>query len=701
MASRICVGNLPPRLYDENAIRKMFKEFGEITDISLPGKNSGKKTGLAFVGFPDKSAAASAISKKNGTFAGTVKISVTEARSTVLGKRPAENVGTNPRKMRKQDKVEDPEPDSDAIEKITKNGRLLLRNLAHCCTEDNLRELIGDVATKELRCLMDHQKGICTGIAYVQYAVPDEAVEAFKRLHKSEFMGRYLQILPCDDRKETNEKSARYNTKAMPYVPKSRTDHGSRSWNALFLGGDTVAEVFSKKLEIQKSELLTGNSNLSPIVALSLAEMRILREIREFLLQNNVNIYSFEGDIPRSRKVIIVKNLPHPISGETVKKTFMQFGEVRRFVFNEEFGMTAIIEFTESSAQKAFESMNGAMYKRRPLKLEFAPETIFDKPPSRELINSKIVKKIVRLAKEHLSGDGINVSELIKSTVLITFTTNDVPENYDLRSVFLKQRKNIIGCEVLHEQTPKSGFILYRTSEAAEQVVEDKKVTLSREEILSVEIASEESIIAGERSAYKTLLVRNLPFTVRDDEVRSLMQTVGPLKEIRLPESLTGGKRGFGFVEFANAADVHKALEMFEGVHFSGRRMVIEMTPKTVVSPEDQKKINTFARLYDKERQLKAEIDLMKKICLDLEDAELAILEVDEGKIPFKYGLAFISEKSDDVSSLVEKRQEEAKLKQRNAEIELEKIKTEMSTLRTELYATFGDNISLEADEEN
>lgn len=125
------------------------------------------------------------------------------------------------------------------------------------------------------------------------------------------------------------------------------------------------------------------------------------------------------------------------------------------------------------------------------------------------------------------------------------------------------------------------------------------------------------------------------------------------------------------------------------------------MAPKTVVSPEDQQKINTFARLYDRERQLKAEIELMKKTSLDLEDAELAILEVNEDKIPFKYGLAFISEKSDDVSSLIEKRQEDAKLKQQNAEIELAKIKSEMTTLRTELYATFGDNISLEADEES
>ena len=90
------------------------------------------------------------------------------------------------------DKVVDKEPDPEAIEKISNNGRLLLKNLAHCCSEENLRELVGDAVTKELRVLMDHKKGICTGIGYVQYAIPEEAVEAYKKFHKSEFMVSFL-----------------------------------------------------------------------------------------------------------------------------------------------------------------------------------------------------------------------------------------------------------------------------------------------------------------------------------------------------------------------------------------------------------------------------------------------------------------------------------------------------------------------------
>lgn len=56
------------------------------------------------------------------------------------------------------------------------------------------------------------------------------------------------------------------------------------------------------------------------------------------------------------------------------------------------------------------------------------------------------------------------------------------------------------------------------------------------------------------------------------------MKAVGEVKEIRLPEGVNGQKRGFGFIEFVDSGDVQKALNMFEGVHFAGRRMVIEIS---------------------------------------------------------------------------------------------------------------------------
>lgn len=76
MGTRIFIKNLPARLYDEDKIKNIFKEFGQITDVVLPGKDIGKKAGPAFVGFATSEAATNAIRKRNNTFVGTFKLSV-------------------------------------------------------------------------------------------------------------------------------------------------------------------------------------------------------------------------------------------------------------------------------------------------------------------------------------------------------------------------------------------------------------------------------------------------------------------------------------------------------------------------------------------------------------------------------------------------------------------------------------------------
>ena len=75
-------------------------------------------------------------------------------------------------------------------------------------------------------------------------------------------------------------------------------------------------------------------------------------------------------------------------------------------------------------------------------------------------------------------------------------------------------------------------------------------------------------------------------------------------------------------------------------------------------------------------------------------------MEIDEPKIPVKFGDIFISTKSDDVSALLEKRGEEANLKKQQVDNELELTRKQMTSLRSDLYQTFGDNISLEIDKD-
>uniref|UniRef100_A0AC35EYH3 RRM domain-containing protein n=1 Tax=Panagrolaimus sp. PS1159 TaxID=55785 RepID=A0AC35EYH3_9BILA len=590
MSTRICVKGLPARLYKEDQLEKKFSSCGIITSIDLPALAKGKSNGIAFVGFKDKDAAAKAVKLFDKTFMGTVKIQVEFAKPLQKNgnKRPApvedyKNDSKRAKKSKKQAATEvengtfEESSNNETIEKIAKNGRLWLQNLAHCCTEEDLRELIGDKDVEEIRCLFNKQSGECNGNAYITFTNREHAVEMYQQLDGIDFLGRKLKIFPCDDRKELSRSKKLQN---LPFVPKSHVDHGTKSWNSLFIGGDVVAETFSRKLEIEKSKLLEGSKDLPAATALALAEMRIMQEIRQFLLDNNVNIYSFGTEQERSRKILIAKNLPPDFTKDDVERTFKPFGGIKRIIFNPDVGLTAMIELNESGAKAAFDRINGAMFRGRPIKLEFAPISIFGKLPNRELMSCELIQKLMDMTKERArEGEQVtlDIYSLMNATVLITFT-DDASNDFDFQKLFGKHKNKIIACGMLADQNPKCGFVFFDTVDDAQSAMEVKKSIINRDDIISVSIATEESVINGERSARKTLVVRNLPFTIQEPELMPLMKAVGEVKEIRLPEGVNGQKRGFGFVEFVDSGDIQKALNMFEGVHFAGRRMVIEIS---------------------------------------------------------------------------------------------------------------------------
>ncbi len=72
------------------------------------------------------------------------------------------------------------------------------------------------------------------------------------------------------------------------------------------------------------------------------------------------------------------------------------------------------------------------------------------------------------------------------------------------------------------------------------------------------------------------LFVGNLPFDVTESELRELFSSVGTLSYVFLPvDRESGKKRGFAFVEFADAAKATEALNRFKDQQFKGRPLAI------------------------------------------------------------------------------------------------------------------------------
>merc|ERR1712154_188392 len=59
------------------------------------------------------------------------------------------------------------------------------------------------------------------------------------------------------------------------------------------------------------------------------------------------------------------------------------------------------------------------------------------------------------------------------------------------------------------------------------------------------------------------ILVRNIPFQAKKEEISQLFRTFGELSAIRLPRKMagTGDHRGFAFIDFSNVSDAKTAFK--------------------------------------------------------------------------------------------------------------------------------------------
>lgn len=65
------------------------------------------------------------------------------------------------------------------------------------------------------------------------------------------------------------------------------------------------------------------------------------------------------------------------------------------------------------------------------------------------------------------------------------------------------------------------------------------------------------------------ILVRNIPFQAKFNEIRDLFKAFGELKSIRIPKKITPGEdshRGFGFVDFVSKSDAKVRFDCFSNV---------------------------------------------------------------------------------------------------------------------------------------
>ncbi|MEK7569788.1 MAG: RNA-binding protein [Patescibacteria group bacterium] len=82
------------------------------------------------------------------------------------------------------------------------------------------------------------------------------------------------------------------------------------------------------------------------------------------------------------------------------------------------------------------------------------------------------------------------------------------------------------------------------------------------------------------------LYVGGLPYSSTEDALRDHFAKAGEVTSaVIIMDKMSGRSKGFGFVEMANADDAAKAIEMFNGAEFDGRKLTVNearpMQPRT------------------------------------------------------------------------------------------------------------------------
>lgn len=72
------------------------------------------------------------------------------------------------------------------------------------------------------------------------------------------------------------------------------------------------------------------------------------------------------------------------------------------------------------------------------------------------------------------------------------------------------------------------------------------------------------------------LYIGGLPYSSTEDSLREAFAQAGEVSSASIiMDKMTGRSRGFGFVEMVNAEDAAKAIEMWNGKDFEGRRLTV------------------------------------------------------------------------------------------------------------------------------
>uniref|UniRef100_A0A8D8PPT4 Probable RNA-binding protein 19 n=1 Tax=Cacopsylla melanoneura TaxID=428564 RepID=A0A8D8PPT4_9HEMI len=608
----IVVKNLPPGVKKKD-LKAYFKPL-PLASVRVPQGFLG----MAYIGFKDEKNCNKALNK-NKSFWQNKQLNIYKYSkdNSALYNNQSNNDTNNNKEDNKEKQWKQQEDSVKNAEDIAESGRIFVRNLSYMVTEDDLTkqfEKYGPLA--EVILPIDKETEKTKGFALVTYVMPEHAALSYQNLDGTVFLGRMLHLIPGKPKENEgygggsslNEGSSFKTAKAKTLKKSAGHVH---TWNSLFLGTNAIAEAMAEAYNASKADILSGSGAAT---RLAMGETEIVEKTRTFLEENGVRLDAFNQVVEaRSKTVILVKNLPYKTSPDELKALFEPFGDLGR-VLIPPYGITGLVEFLhKAGAKAAFNALAYTKFKETPLYLEWAPDGTFigqkenkkKKTKEEEGAEEEGGDVKVKEEEEEEEGEKETNEELEEEREPEPDTTLYI-KNLNFNSTEESIRKHFSKCgpiasvTIARKKDPKNpgeflsmgyGFVQYYSQQSTNRALkdlqnsslDDHQVELKRSnKNLDSETPSGQERRKASNVAKQTgskILVRNIPFQAKQEEVEELFKAFGDIKFVRLPKKMVGSgvHRGFGFVEYMTKNEAKRAMKaLCQSTHLYGRRLVLE-----------------------------------------------------------------------------------------------------------------------------
>ncbi|KAJ1899699.1 Multiple RNA-binding domain-containing protein 1, partial [Kickxella alabastrina] len=567
MSSRIIVKNLPKHM-TEDRFREHFGSKGEVTDSKLIYTDEGRFRRFGYIGFRSEDEAQAAQSYYDGTFVDTSRIAVEIAKPFGDAALPrawsAYTKGTT--LYNKMHGVIDKaaQEKEDANNKVKQKSQRAIKSLYDELVADNqddprFKEFLQVMAPRAsnktwtnddyANWQTDELAAIKDAVTARREKVTAKGVASDKKTKKSESSKSDDKPVDVDgaDVSPANAEKAVSATTGLSDMEWLRMHMSSNSDE-----GDLENAENSESQDASKQDA-DGQKQDAPD-----ASAGDKKEEKDRHADPTENVASAIGQILETGR-LFVRNLPYLATEEELRKAFESFGplsEVHMPISKDTKrpkGFAYILYLLPEHAVKAFKSMDNKVFLGRLLHVLPGKE----KPQPREADDAQsgfksTVKKERDAKRKALAGSDFNWNSLYMSA--------------DAVADSISERLSISKADLLSADS--SGNPAVRLALAETHIINDTKRFFEEHGV------SLDRFETRERSD-TIILVKNIPFSVDEEELRSLFGKYGGLGRVLVPPTRT-----IAIVEFFEPSEARAAFRHLAYKRLKDAPIYLERAPK-------------------------------------------------------------------------------------------------------------------------